>query len=96
MSTRATVVSIVGLILVPLAADHIPYVSPYWTVLVGAALAVAMVWAKPGSPLVELGLSRPGSVGRTLVLGIAVGFALITLNWDRAVDALASGLIFGN
>jgi membrane protease YdiL (CAAX protease family) len=80
MLTRAKVISIAGIVLVPIAAYYVPYLSPFASVLVAAALAIALVWAKPGSPMVELGLSPPRSVGHTLALGVAVGVALVVIN----------------
>jgi membrane protease YdiL (CAAX protease family) len=80
MPTRARIVSLVGLVLVPSAAYYVPYVSGYASVVIGAALAFVLIWAKPASPVAELGLRLPPSLWRSLAFGAAAGIALLLIN----------------
>jgi hypothetical protein len=79
-STRGRVVALVGLILVPAAAYRIPFVSPYFTVIIGAALAIFMVWLKPSPPIRELGLTPPPHIRRALLVGVGAGLALLLVS----------------
>jgi membrane protease YdiL (CAAX protease family) len=78
--SRPRAVRLAGIVLVPTAAFYVPFVSPYSTVLIGAALAILMVWIKPGSPIRELGLGQPRRIGRAIVLGTTVGIGLVVLS----------------
>jgi membrane protease YdiL (CAAX protease family) len=80
MRSRARAISLLGIVLVPLAAYEIPYVSPYMSVPIAAALALAMVWAKPGRPATELGLNRPRSMPGSIAIGVTVGLGLFLAN----------------
>lgn len=80
MRTRNNIVSLAGIVLVLVAAYRVPYVSPYASVLIGAGLAIALVWATAGAPVVELGLSPPRCIGRTLAIGIVAGVALVLVS----------------
>jgi uncharacterized protein len=75
--SRAQLVRLAGIALVPVVAFYVPFVSPYWTVPIGAGLAILMVWIKPGSPMTELGLRPPRGLGNSVVLGAIVGIGLL-------------------
>jgi membrane protease YdiL (CAAX protease family) len=75
--SRPQLARLAGIVLVSLAAFYVPFVSPFWTVPIGAALAILMVWIKPGSPMTELGLRLPRKVVNAVILGAAVGIVLV-------------------
>jgi membrane protease YdiL (CAAX protease family) len=77
LSSRPQLARLAGIVLVPFAAVYVPYVSPFWTVPIGAALAILMTWIKPGSPMTELGLRLPGKVVNAVILGAVVGIVLV-------------------
>lgn len=77
MFSRPHIAGFAGLVLVPLAAFYIPWVSPYWTVPIGAGLAIVMVRLKPGAPITELGLAPPRKLGQAVLLGAMVGIVLV-------------------
>jgi len=77
---RARVVSLLGIVLVPAVAYNVPYVSGYASVIIAAVLAIALVRAKPASPIPELGLARPPRPWRALALGVTIGLGLLLLN----------------
>jgi membrane protease YdiL (CAAX protease family) len=78
--SRPHLARLAGIVLVPLAAFYVPFVSPYWTVPIGAVLAILMVRLKPGSPNTELGLGPPRRLGHAVVLGATVGIVLVLLS----------------
>ena len=78
--SRPHLARLAGIVFVPLAAFYVPFVSPYWTVPIGAVLAILMVRLKPGSPSSELGLGLPPRLGHAVVLGATVGIVLVLLS----------------
>jgi len=78
--TRARVVAIIGVVAVPAAAYGLPHVSPYAAVIIGAVLAMVMVWIKPGSAVRELGLNVPPRLWRTVLVGVAAGVGLLLMS----------------
>jgi membrane protease YdiL (CAAX protease family) len=75
MALRARLIALLGLMVVPVAANYAPL--PEFT---GAVLAAAFVWAEPASPLSDLGLIRPRKLWRSLSIGIAAGVILFLSN----------------
>jgi membrane protease YdiL (CAAX protease family) len=79
-SGRALLVSLLGIILVPLAAYRLPYLSPWLFTPIAALLAFGFIWLKPARPDVELGLRPPPHPWAAILIGAAVGVALVVTN----------------
>ena len=73
---RATVVMALGLIVVPTASYYLPVLPEVFAVLT----ACVFLWLEPAPPIVSLGLNRPKSIGRALLIGVVVGLGLFLLN----------------
>lgn len=60
-----------------LAVGAVALIDSDFAIVVGALIAIAAVAFETRAPFRALGLGRPGSILRTIALGIAAGFALL-------------------
>lgn len=84
LQTRTKLMAAIGLVAVPV----IDYYAPRIPEILAAATAVALIWFGREHVLTVLGLRRPRSIFHTILMGVAIGVAMVLINRLALTPAL--------